>query len=192
MTTALHPLLAQRTSPRSFALDHEIAPEVEHRLLEALRWSPSAANTQPWRVAVAHRGTPEHADLLASLTAGNSGWARDASALVLLAARTLADDGTELPWAVYDTGQAAAHLTTQACAEGLSVHQMGGFDADHVRRAFGLAEGVRPMVVLAIGRRDDPARLPTHLADRETAPRTRLDLDDLVLRPAVSAGRTAA
>ena len=192
MTTALHPLLAQRTSPRSFVPDHEIAPDVERRLLEAVRWSPSAANTQPWRVLVAHRGTPEHADLLASLAAGNSGWARDASALVLLAASTFAADGTELPWAVYDSGQAAAHLTTQAAAEGLAVHQMGGFDADHVRGAFGLAEGVRPLVVLAVGRRDDPTRLPTHLADRETAPRTRLDLDDLIIRPLATAGRTAA
>lgn len=193
MPTALHPLLAARTSPRSFAPEHRLEPEVETRLLEAVRWSPSAANTQPWRVLVAHRGTPEHADLVASLAAGNSGWARDASALVLLAASTVAADGAELPWAVYDTGQAAAHLTTQACAEGLAVHQMGGFDADHVRAAFGLAEGVRPLVVLAVGRRDDPARLPTHLADREVAPRTRLALDDLVIRrPATATQRPAA
>ena len=190
--TTLHPLLAQRTSPRSFTPDHRIAPDVERRLLEAARWSPSAANTQPWRLLVAHRGTQEHADLLAGLAPGNSGWARDASALVLVAARTTADDGTELPWAVYDSGQAAAHLTTQAGAEGLAVHQMGGFDAEHVRHSFGLAEGVRPLVVLAVGRRDDPARLPSHLADRETAPRTRLELDDLVLRPLAPAGRTAA
>ena len=189
--SSLHPLLAQRTSPRSFVSDDVLRPDVEHRLLEALRWSPSAANTQPWRVLVAHRGTPEHADLVAALTPGNAGWAPDAAALVLLAARTTADDGTELPWAVYDTGQAAAHLTVQACAEGLAVHQMGGFDADHVRVAFGLPEGVRPMVVLAVGRRDHPARLPAHLADRETAPRTRLDLADLLIRPVARVDRAA-
>jgi nitroreductase len=187
----LHPLLARRTSPRSFVPDEVLAPDVERRLLEAVRWSPSAANTQPWRLLVARNGTPEHADLLAALAPGNSGWARDAAALVLLAATTTADDGSELPWAVYDTGQAAAHLTLQACAEGLAVHQMGGFDADHVQVAFGLAEGVRPMVVLAVGRRDDPARLPTHLADRETAPRTRLELDDILIRPVTTADRAA-
>jgi nitroreductase len=46
---------------------------------------------------------------------------------VLLAARTTEEAGRPRTWAVYDAGQAAAHLTVQAEAEGLSVHQMGGF-----------------------------------------------------------------
>ena len=57
---------------------------------------------------------------------------------MLPAARTVAPDGVVLTWASYDTGQAAAHLTTQAQAEGLVVHQMGGFDPDAVRSTFDL------------------------------------------------------
>jgi nitroreductase len=108
-------------------------------------------------------------------------WARNAGALVLLAAQTVGDDGRERPWALYDAGQAAAHLTVQAQAEGLAVHQMGGFDAGAVSAAFGLDATVRPIVVLAVGWHDPGAQLPEPLAQRERAPRVRLPLDELLL-----------
>ena len=57
----------------------------------------------------------------------------------------------------------------------------GGFDNDAVRAAFGLADALTPVVVLAIGRHDGPAGLPGPLAARETAPRTRRPLGDLLL-----------
>ena len=78
-----------------------------------------------------------------------------ASALVLVAARTVGDDGAPQPWSLYDTGQAVAALVTQAQAGGLAVHQMGGFDT--------------------------AADLPEPLAAREIAPRTRRPVGDLLL-----------
>ena len=82
---------------------------------------------------------------------------------------------------LYDTGQAVAALVTQAQADGLAVHQMGGFDTEAVRTAFGLGEELTPVVVLAVGRQDVTAGLPEHLASREAAPRTRQSLGDLLL-----------
>ena len=79
-----------------------------------------------------------------------------------------------------------AALVTQAQADGLSVHQMGGFDTGAVRTGFGLGEDLTPVVVLAIGRHDSEAGLPEPLAAREAAPRTRHPLGDLLLpAPAV-------
>src|SRR3954464_3235541 len=124
----LHDLLAQRRSPRGFSADRPVDAESLRSLLEAARWAPSANNTQPWRFGVARRGEPAFGALAAALAPGNHVWARHAGALILLAAQTVGDDGRERPWAVYDTGQAAAHLTVQAQAEGLAVHHMGGFD----------------------------------------------------------------
>ncbi|MGW6443417.1 nitroreductase family protein [Lentzea sp. NPDC055074] len=176
----VHPLLSRRWSSRAFEPGHELADEQVTALLEAARWAPSASNTQPWRFAVAHRGTAEHAAVLGTLAGGNQVWARDASALIVVAARTTNADGAAQPWAVYDAGQAAAHLSVQAEAEGLAVHQMGGFDRDRLTSVLG-ADGVTPLVVVAIGLRAEPARLNEPLAEREAAARVRLPIDELLL-----------
>ena len=177
----VHPLLAQRWSPRGFDSIHEIGDADMAALLEAARWAPSAANSQPWRFLVTRRGEPAHARLFAALNPGNQAWAGAASALVLVAARVAADDGTPQPWALYDTGQAVAALVTQAQAHGLSVHQIGGFDGAAVRAGFGLDDSLTPVVVLAVGRADPDAELPEHLAAREAAPRARRPVSELLL-----------
>jgi nitroreductase len=190
-TVPVHPLLAERWSPRGFDRAHELGEDSLTALLEAARWAPSAQNSQPWRFLVARRGDEAHEQLFAALAPGNQAWAGAASALVLVAARTVGDDGRPQPWALYDTGQAVAALITQAQADGLAVHQMGGFDTAAVRAEFGLGETLTPVVVIAVGRRDPIADLPEPLAARETAPRTRHPVSKLLL-PEVSAPQLAA
>lgn len=184
-TVPVHPLLAERWSPRGFDLHHQIGDDQITALLEAARWAPSAANSQPWRFLVARRGEDAHDRLFATLAPGNQTWAHTASALILVAARTAAD-ATPQPWALYDTGQAVASLVTQAQAQGLAVHQIGGFDSDAVRAEFSLDQALTPVVVLAVGRPDPDAELPSHLAAREAAPRTRHPVDDLLLTNAAA------
>ncbi len=190
-TVPVHPLLAERWSPRGFDRAHELGEDSLTALLEAARWAPSAQNSQPWRFLVARRGDEAHDRLFAALAPGNQAWAGAASALVLVAASTVSDDGRPQPWALYDTGQAVAALITQAQADGLAVHQMGGFDTAAVCTEFGLGKNLTPVVVIAIGRRDAIAGLPEPLAARETAPRTRHPVSKLLL-PEVSASRLAA
>jgi nitroreductase len=190
-TVPLHPLLAERWSPRGFDRAHELDDPALAALLEAARWAPSAQNSQPWRFLVTRRGEQAHARLFAALAPGNQAWAGSASALILVAARTAGDDGRPQPWALYDTGQAVAALVTQAQADGLAAHQMGGFEGGAVRAEFGLDESLTPVVVLAVGRRDDTADLPEPLASRETAPRARRPVADLLL-PARIEGQPAA
>jgi nitroreductase len=192
-TTAVsvHPLLAERWSPRGFDSRHQVSDDQVTALLEAARWAPSAANSQPWRFLVARRGELAHSRLFAALAPGNQAWADAASALILVAARTAAD-GRPQPWALYDTGQAVASLVTQAQAEGLSVHQIGGFDSDAVRAEFALDAELTPVVVLAVGQADPDADLPDHLAAREAAPRTRQPVRELLLGGAEAAYARAA
>ena len=188
----VHPLLAERWSPRGFDREHELDDAALAALLEAARWAPSAQNSQPWRFLVARRGEVAHDRLFATLAPGNQSWAGTASALVLVAARTVAEDGSPQPWALYDTGQAVAALVTQAQADGLAVHQMGGFDTAAVRVEFGLGSTLTPVVVLTIGRRDGTADLPEPLAVREAAPRSRRPLSDLLLTARPEPGLAAA
>src|SRR3712207_3327896 len=164
-TTAapLHPLLAERWSPRALDPRHELTVDQLTALLEAARWAPSASNTQPWRFAVAQRGSAEHAAVLEALAPGNQLWAHAASALVVAAAETTGPDGADRPWAVYDTGQAVAHLTVQAHAEGLAVHQMGGFDRDRVTAVLDAPDAVVPLLLLALGRREETGQLAGQL-----------------------------
>jgi nitroreductase len=191
-TVPVHPLLAERWSPRGFDRGHQIGDDHVAALLEAARWAPSAGNSQPWRFLVTRRGEHAHDQLFAALNPGNQAWAGAASALVLVAARTAADDGTPQPWALYDTGQAVSALVTQAQANGLAVHQIGGFDSDAVRAEFGLGQALTPVVVIAVGRADPDAELPGPLAAREAAPRTRRPLGDLLLAGAAAGYRRAA
>jgi nitroreductase len=193
-TTAVpvHPLLAERWSPRGFDEQHALADSALDALLEAARWAPSAGNSQPWRFLATRRGQGAF-DLLAGLLApGNRSWAQHASSLILVAAQTTDQTGAPRPWATYDTGQAVAALTVQAQADGLSVHQMGGFDADRARQVCALGTDLTPVVVVAVGRHDPAADLPEALAEREAAPRSRRPLDSLLLRAADDGGARRA
>lgn len=182
-TAHLHPLLADRWSPRGFDAGHRLDDETLGTLLEAARWAPSANNSQPWRFLVGRRGDDTFGRLAEVLAGFNQAWAPAASALVLVVAETTDETGQPRPYALYDSGQAVAAMTLQGEAEGLSLHQMGGFDADAARAAFELDETLTPVVVVAVGRHDPAADLPEALAVRETAPRTRLPLEALLLAP---------
>lgn len=178
--TTLHPLLDDRSSPRSFDRAHSLGDDELASLLEAARWAPSSMNRQPWRFAVARRGSALHGRLLDTLKPGNAVWAHAASALVVaIAERTR--DGRPIGTADFDLGLSVTQMTVQAHALGLHVHQMGGFDHEAVSRTLGLADGLAPVVVIAVGRRDVPERLPEPLRGREVAPRTRREIDETLL-----------
>jgi nitroreductase len=177
----LHPLFAQRWSPRSFDQNHAVSEDALTALLEAARWAPSANNTQPWRFLVTRRGEQGFDQLLATLAGPNQVWAQHASALVLVAAETVDESGAVRSHALYDTGQAVAQLVAQASAEGLVTHQMGGFDAVRLSAELDLSETLRPVVVVAVGQHDPAAVLPEPFAAREVAPRARRPLADLLI-----------
>lgn len=180
LSPRMHALLDERVSPRSFDPDHVLDDADVAALLEAARWAPSSMNKQPWRFVVARRGSQAHADVVAALMPGNATWAPDASALVVaLAERTR--DGAPIPTADYDLGLAVMQMTVQAHAHGLHVHQMGGFDAAAMREVLDVGHELAPVVVVAIGKRDRPERLPDDLRRREVAPRARRPLAETVL-----------
>ena len=175
------PALAERWSPRAFDPSAVVPETALTAALEAARWSPSASNTQPWRFVVARRGTTEFDTIAAALMGFNQAWAGSASVLIVAFAEVKDAEGNDRRWATYDLGQAVAHLSVQAHHDGLHVHQMGGFDGDALRTAFGIEDRFVPTSVSAIGVLGDPNALPDPLRERELAPRTRAALDDIVV-----------
>ncbi|RKS72710.1 nitroreductase [Motilibacter peucedani] len=175
----LHPLLAERRSPRAFDPAHEVDEAALRSLLEAARWAPSAVNRQPWRYLVGRRGDDTFATVFDTLAPGNQLWAGRSSALVVGLARSLDDAGEPVPHAPFELGLSVAQLTVQAHALGLHVHQMAGFDAAALAQRFEVPAGWAPMIVLAVGLLGDPDDLPEHLRARELAPRDRFPLQEI-------------
>jgi nitroreductase len=177
----IHPLLKERWSPRAFT-PRAVEREKLAKLFEAARWAPSSNNAQPWSFVVATRDNPpEYLRLLSVLAPGNAQWAQQAPVLALAVAK-LDSDRTGRPnrHAFYDLGQAVAHLTVEATALGLVVHQMAGFDVELARTAFSVPAGQEPVTVFAIGYRGDAEALPEALRARERAPRTRKPLREVM------------
>jgi nitroreductase len=173
----LHLLLASRWSPRAFDPIAEVKPAELASLLEAARWAPSCDNSQPWRFAVGLRDGETYKRILTNLNDSNQRWAGRAAALLVGAYRTDGPAG----YGAYDLGQAIAHLSVQAGALGLYVHQMGGFDGVSLHADLELPDDVVAKVVVAVGRLGDPATLPEALRVREVGLRERRPLADLVL-----------
>lgn len=172
--------LRTRWSPRAFDPTIGLSDDTVHTLLEAARWSPSASNTQPWRFAVAHRGTAGFEAIHASLLGFNQVWADSASLLIVAVAETVDPDGNPRTWAQYDLGQSIAHLSFQARHDGLHTHQMAGFDHDKIRAALHLADVLAPVTIVAVGVPGDVSALPEKLQEREVAPRTRRPIEDVL------------
>lgn len=150
-------------------------------MLEAARWAPSCGNSQPWRFLVGRRDDETYKRILACLHPGNQRWAGRAAMLLLGAYAEVDSAGAALPHAAYDLGQAMAHLTVQATALRLHVHQMSGFDAAALQADLTLPDRVRPQVVAAVGQLGDPRTLPDDLQTRETRLRQRRPVAELLL-----------
>ncbi len=174
-------VIATRRSPRSLDASVAISDTDLVAILEAARWAPSAFNGQPWRFFVGKRGDTTYSQILISLVEFNQGWAKNAAALILVAAKPTRDDGSIHGDYQFDCGLAVAQLVIETHDRGLVAHQMTGFDKDKARTNLEMASELVPVVVIAIGKQDSPEKLPAAMAEREVAPRGRKSLEELVI-----------
>lgn len=177
----IHELIRRRWSPRAF-LELPVEPDKLLALFEAARWAASASNEQPWAFLVAtQEDAKNHEDMLGVLVDFNRSWADKAPVLILTLAHTRFEkDGKPNRHAFYDLGQAAASLSLQATALGLTTHQMAGFNVEAARERFAVPEGWEPVSVIALGYAGDPDSLAEKLREREIAPRKRKPLETFV------------
>ena len=78
---------------------------------------------------------------------------------------------------------ASENLALEACARGLVVHFMAGYDAERARARFAIAEDQTPLAMVAIGWPGRVEDLDEKLRERELAPRVRKPLDEIVTVP---------
>lgn len=178
--TPLHPLLAQRWSPRVLDPATTIDDRVFTALFEAARWAPSWGNTQPARFIAGRRGGTTFERIHGVLSRGNKGWAGNAALLAIGVAQKVNEDGEPMPYGEYGLGLAAENLVLQARAEGLHGHQMAGFDRDAARAEFGVPPDFEPTVAIAVGALGDLAETDEGLRAKELRPRVRKPLNEIV------------
>ncbi|MEQ9366368.1 MAG: nitroreductase family protein [Leptospirales bacterium] len=172
-----------RRSLRSFS-DQAVSPETLRALFEAARWAASCFNEQPWRFVYATREQPQEFDrLLQCLGEYNQGWAREAPVLILtLASKHFAKNQKVNRHAEHDLGLAMGNLSLQAVSLGLFVHEMAGFDAAKAVQDLGVPEEFSAVTMATIGYPGPPENLSENLREKETAPRERKALSEIVFR----------
>jgi len=165
-THAIHPLILERWSPRSF-LDKPVPEADLLGVLEAARWAPSCFNEQPWRFLVA-RHEPALTRLRACLTESNQSWASRAPVLLaVLSVPNFFKENSPNRWNAFDAGTAWGYLALEAHHRSLVAHAMGGFSAKAVRTEFGVPEEWGVHALVALGYRAAKEQLAPEQQQRE-------------------------
>jgi nitroreductase len=180
-STPIHPLFVERVSTRAFSSE-PLSPTLVRALFEAARWSPSAANSQPWLFLVADH-EPTLTQFRGLLNEQNRRWADNAPLLVFVLTQKHRE-GKVSRTAEFDAGAAWMSLALQATLVGLRARAMGGIRLDAVYDELRVPrEDYQVLVAVAIGRPADATILPEDLRAREV-PTQRKTLDQIVRRGA--------
>lgn len=177
------PIFLNRWSPRGFD-QANLSREELFKIVEAAKWAPSAYNIQPWRFVYSLRNDEFWKAHLALLDEFNQFWAKDASALIFILAKTVTiNEETkrqyEVKTAGFDTGAAWAQLALQASMMGYHAHAIAGLDFNEAKRTLGLPNSVQLQAGIALGRKGKTEALPPKLQEREV-PSPRKPVQDLL------------
>lgn len=140
-------------------------------IIEAGRWAPSAGNLQPWRFVIVRDLAARKA--LAGAAFRQGFLASEAPVVIVVcavpaeSARVYGERGATL-YCIQDTAAAAQSMLLAATEVGLGSCWVGSFDEGAVASALGLAEGIRPVAMIAIGHPAEAAPERTRRAARET------------------------
>jgi nitroreductase len=168
-------VIKNRRSRRPFS-NQPVEPEKIKSLFEAARWAPSSSNEQPWMYVYATKEeNPElFQKIFEPLNDSNKVWVKDAPLLIASMVRKhFIRNHMPNVSAHYDLGAANALLGIQATALGLNVHQIGGYNYDHLRKNLSVPDTYDLGVVIAVGYLGSVDQLSERLKNRELAPRQR-------------------
>ncbi len=163
-----------RQSCRSYDPTRTVEREKLDAILEAVRLSPSACNGQPYHLTVCTGDTAKQV-AQAVMGMGMNKFAADAPVMIVIseenyvASAALGARVKKNDYRSIDIGIAAAYLTAEATAQGLSTCILGWLDDEKIRTICGLDKPVRLVITLGYATANDPLR-----------PKKRKSLDELV------------
>ena len=163
-----------RQSCRSYDPTRTVEREKLDAILESVRLSPSACNGQPYHLTVCTGDTAKQV-AQAVMGMGMNKFAADAPVLIVISEETYVASAAlgarvkKNDYRSIDIGIAAAYLTAEATAQGLSTCILGWLDDEKIRTICGLDKPVRLVITLGYATANDPLR-----------PKKRKSLDELV------------
>lgn len=152
-----------RQSCRSYDENREVEQEKLDAVLEAVRLAPSACNGQPYRLTVC-RGEKAKEAAKATMGMGMNKFADKAPVLIVISEEPYVKSaalGAKLKKNDYrsiDIGIAAAYLTAEATAQGLSTCILGWLDNERLRDICGLEHPARLVITLGYAGENDKLR----------------------------------
>lgn len=152
-----------RQSCRSYDETRPVEPEKLEAILEAAQLSPSACNGQPYKFTVC-RGKAAEAVALACRGLGMNKFAVQAPVVIVVSEMPYVKSaamGAKVKNNDYrsiDIGIAAAYLTAEATAQGLSTCILGWLDDDKIREICGLEYPARLVITLGYPAEGDTLR----------------------------------
>ena len=162
-----------RQSCRAYDASRAVEEEKINAILESVRFAPSACNGQPYHLTVCRGEAAKEAEL-ATRGMGLNKFAVQAPVAIIISEQPYVKSaalGAKLKKNDYrsiDIGIAAAYLTAEATAQGLSSCILGWLDDDKLRKITGLDSPAR--LVILIG-------YPKEVNIRK---KVRKDIEDLV------------
>lgn len=151
-------LINHRQSVRKYA-DMPVEHEKIEKIIEAVQLSPSACNSQPWKIIIVDE--PELKNEVAkatfSKTISFNKFAVEApviAVLVIEKAKLIAQIGGSIKDMEYpniDIGIAAAHFCLQAAELGLGTCMIGWFDEKKIRQLLNIPEKRKIGLVITLG-----------------------------------------
>ena len=158
--------IKSRRSVRNFH-DREIPEEVQAELLEAVRWSPSWANTQCWELIVIRDGARKEklAELLAERNPATKAVVQAPLVVVFCGKKGVSGYKKGAPttkqgdWYMFDVGVACQNFCLAAHDLGLGTVQVGSFDHQGVDKLLDIAADVESLAIIPTGypAKDSPA-----------------------------------
>ena len=152
-----------RQSCRSYDEARPVEQEKLDAILRAVQLAPSACNGQPYHLTVCH-GETAKAAAKATMGMGMNKFAAQAPVLIVISEKPYVKTaalGAKVKGNDYrsiDIGIAAAYLTAEATAQGLSTCILGWLDDKELRQICGLAHPVRLVITLGYASADDKLR----------------------------------
>lgn len=152
-----------RQSCRSYDEARPVEPEKLDAVLEAARLAPSACNGQPYHFTVC-RGQSARAVAAGVSGMGMNKFASQAPILIVVSEQpyvksaALGTKVTKVDYRSIDIGIAAAYLTAEAAAQGLSSCIIGWLDDGKIRKICGLDQPVRLVIALGYAKEGDRLR----------------------------------
>ena len=152
-----------RQSCRSYDETRPVEQEKLDAILEAVRLAPSACNGQPYHLTVCHGDAAKK--VAACVTGmGMNKFAAQAPVLIVISEKPYVKSaalGAKVKGNDYrsiDIGIAAAYLTAEATAQGLSTCILGWLDDKELRQICGIEHPVRLVITLGYASADDKLR----------------------------------